>query len=136
MKNTKVNWRTAIILGVGLAASAPATARDPFQITISINSVEQPTLGFSGVEDAIDSVEPDELRRLFDYSEGDAVFVSLDFRGLATTLNFGANDDVLTFIVPGIISETVDGSGPQGSDLARKDALDQLADRLKDKPDL
>ncbi len=137
MKFRVANLRMVVGACALAAVSGSAIARDPFEITITINGTPNPTLGYSGVEAAIDGIDPDALRSRYTYTTGDSVGVLFDYRGLWVTLNFGTGDDILTFAVPTIgLMEIVDGNGQPGSDAARKDALEQLKDRLKDKPDL
>jgi hypothetical protein len=143
MKNTKVNWRTAIILGGALAASAPAAARDPFTITVTVDAQSPVTFGVSGVEDAIESINFEELTsRGVIYTERDLVDVELDFRGLPTTLFFANNSDILEFEVGpnGAIFRLppIDGNpdSPEGTNANRRLALDKLVDELEKNPDL
>lgn len=132
-------WRMVLAVAAMAAVSTPAAARDPFELTITIAGSTNPTLGFSGVEEAIDSLDPNSLASRFGYAPngGQSVGVVFDFRGLGVTMDFGTGGDVLTFAVSSIgLTEIVDGNGAAGSDAARKDALEQLKTRLKEKPDL
>lgn len=124
----KRNWISVFFLLIAFAT--PTWALDPFRVDIVVGCAMPPcerSIGFSNVEDAVGSVDPDSLGMSLGYTGAESVAVDLDFRGIDATLSFpGMSSTALTFIVDDAgINKTFTGA-------TREESVELLKDFLKE----
>ena len=127
----KRNWISGLFLLVFVAS--PAWALDPFSVAITVDAAPAETFGFSNVEDAVESFDPDQLIQEFAYMpDTSAVTIDFNFRGVLVDASFAGSSGTLDFdITEAGISKMFVGVGGT-VDQQRRDAIEQLKDFLKE----
>jgi hypothetical protein len=142
-------WRCVFAGLTALVVAGPVQAKKPFVVNVEVNGAPVAPAGFSSVDDTVDYLDP-TLNPVFANAAQDGIAAGLDFRGLAAGaglssglpgsvgLSFSSNSAVLTFDVPLLgFSTTFDGGScfdAPSCAQARRDALGQLRDFLKNDP--
>lgn len=134
----------ALVMGLLLSGvAAPALAKKPFQVNVTVGTASAPAAGFSTVQAAVDHLDPGSLARLglSANADTDAVKALLDFRGMTgIAMDFGQGTGLLSLNVPqlgqhGLFTFGRDcnrtGQDPGDCAAARREALRQVTDFLQ-----
>lgn len=136
-----------LVMGVLLSAvAAPAHAKKPFQVNVTVAGQSAPTAGFSTVQATVDYLDPESLARLgldADTAAG-AVNALLDFRGMTgITLDFAQGSGSLSLNVPQLGQRgsftfgrecNLTGQDPGDCAVARREALREAKAFLESNP--
>lgn len=120
-----------------LGASAPAAARDPFFLDLSLSTGATYQQGYSSLEEAIDQLDFERLSQRVSYTGNEGVDVDFYLRGLDVSMVFQAADGRLFFAVPaaGIDEVFVPRDQQRFLPDQRRDTIEQLKDYLKQNKD-